>query len=257
MDRREFLIGMMTLAGGASAGPMAAHYRGYDAVGSSARMLLSARIASRGSHAFTRGVTVDVSFVALLPRHPSVEAAADSFGSFLNRNDQRRLERNLSYLADHLDELLGSDETRHVCSQWHHQQHHDFVEARAHIEKCKACRKTWKIAIHGTDIELIPLAYSEEVIVVAGPHGPNPKDRLHLPEVPRALRPALAGKEMRVRVRVNEYGVASVEDVWSPGISDFVVKRAVAEIESTPWAAATSHGRAVDENIRVIFRWQT
>ncbi len=257
MDRREFLIGMMTLAGGATAGPLLAHYRGYDTVGSSARMLFSARIASRGSHAFAHGVTVDVSFDTLLPRHPSVEAAVDSLGGFLSRIDQKRLERNLSYLADHIDELLGADEVRHVCSHWHHQQHHDFFAARAHIEKCKPCRKTWKIAIHDTDIELIPFAYSDEVTVLAGPQGPNPKDRIRLPDVPTGLRPALAGKEMRVQVRVNEYGVASVEDVWSPGISDFVVKRAVEQIESTPWAAATSHGRAVDENIRVIFRWQT
>lgn len=257
MDRREFLTGIMTLAGGAAAGPLAAHYHGYDTIGSSARMLLSARVASRGSRAFTRGITADIAADIILPRHPSVEAAVFSFGGHLSRHDRQRLERNLSYFADYIAELLDRDEVGYFCSHWHHRRHHDLFEARAHIEKCGVSRKAWKVITHDTDIELIPFVYSDQVTVLAGPKGPQPKSQLRLPEIPNTLRPALSGKEMRVRVRINEYGIASVEEVWSPGISDFVVERAVAQIERTPWAAATAHGHAIDENIRVIFRWET
>ncbi len=94
--------------------------------------------------------------------------------------------------------------------------------------------------------------------MVAGPQGPDPRRPLRLPEVPRGLRSSLDGKDLRLRVCVDRYGVASVAKVESRGISDFVVQRAVAQIESTPWTAASRpSGRTVDETVRVIFRWRS
>lgn len=257
MDRREFLTGVLALAGGAAAPPLLAHHRGHDAVESGARLLLAVRVGSRGSRELARGLRVGVTVARPRRRFLSIEAAVESLGPAVSRADRRRLERNLSYLADYLDEVLGRREAHHFCSHWHHGPG-DVFEARAHLSSCGACRGAWKVLIRGTGLDLIPFVYEETVTVVAGPEGPSPRSPLRLPEVPKALRPALDGKDLRLRVNVDRYGVASVTRVESRGISDFVVERAVAQIERTPWTAATRRsGRTVDEDVRVIFRWRS
>lgn len=259
MDRRQFLGCLMTLAGGAAAPPLLAHHRRDDPVESGARMLLSARVASRGSRTFARGLSVDVAVVAPSRSHfGSIAAAVASFGHDLDRYDRRRLERNLAYLEERLDRLLDRHEARHFCSHWHHHSGGTVLEVRAHVESCGACRAAWKVLVHGTRLEPIPFVYEDAVTVVAAPQGPGPRRPLRLPEVPQALRASLDGKDLRLRVCVDRYGVASVTRVESRGISDFVVERAVAQIERTPWTAATRRsGRTVDEDVRVIFRWRS
>ena len=259
MDRREFVIGMLTLAGGAACRPLFAHHGHYNVVESGSHLLLSVRIASRGSRAFAHGLPLEVTASAgLKPRFLSIESVVDRFGDRLSGSDRRQLERNLSFFADHFHEILDRDEARHFCSHWSHRTSHGPFEARAHLESCGACRQAWRVLIRSTRIDPVPLMIREEVTVVAGPQGADPKQRLHLPRLPDSMRPALAGKELRMRVCVDRHGVASVTRVESPDISDYVIRRAVRQIESTPWiAAAASSGRPVDDTVSVVFRWRS
>ena len=258
MDRREFLIGALTLAGGAASQPLFAHHRLLGVADSGARLLLATRAASRGSRAYTRGLSVEVSVRAPSPsRFGSVDAAVRGLGDCLSPSDRRQLARNLANLTEHLEQELSWQGARHFCSHWHH-DHSSVMAARAHLESCRACRSSWKILIRGTDVDLIPLVIMEQVTVIAGPQGADPKRRLHLPEVPDAFRPALAGKELRMKVCVDRHGVASVARVEGPGISSFVVRRAVEQVENTPWiAAASPAGWPMNDTVRVVFRWQS
>ncbi len=262
MDRRELLIGALALAGGAISKPLLAHHRLLDATDSGARLLLSNRVASRGSHAYVRGLSVAVLAPAVSfhqatgARFGSVDAAVRSLGAWVSQADRRRLARNLVYLAGHIEEELGWQGARHFCSHWHH--HRDVFEARDHLDSCRACRQSWKILIRGTEVTWIPLVITEEVTVIARPQGADPRRRLRLPEVPGSFRPALEGKELRMKVCVDRHGVASVTRVEGPDISDFVVRRAVEQVENTPWlAAASASGRPHSDTVQVVFRWQS
>ena len=259
MERREFLIGMLALAGSAAARPSLAHHGRFNVVESGAYLLHSTRVASRGCRAFARGLSVSLASTSgRQPRLWSVEGAVESFGDRLHSADKRQLERNLSFFADHFDEILDGDEAEHFSSYWNHGISISLSEARAHLESCGVCRRAQRVLLRETDLEWIPFLVTEEVTVIAGPQGADPKKRLRLPEVPYALRPALAGKELRMQVSVDRYGIASVTRVDSPDISDFVVRRAVHQIETTPWAAAANRiGRPVDDTVSIVFRWQS
>ena len=257
MDRREFLVGALALVGGVATKPLLAHHRLLGATDSCARLMLFNRVASRGSRAYSHGFAVEVSLQALTARHfGTVEAAVDGLGIVLSPEDRRRLGRNLAYLSAHLEEELGWQGARHLCSHWQHD--YGVFEARDHLESCRPCRRSWQILIHGTEVDWIPLVVREEVTVFAGPQGADPKSRLHLPEVPNSFRPGLAGKELRMKVCVDRHGVASVTRVDGHDISDFVVRRAVEQVETTPWlAAGRPDGLSVDDTVRVVFRWQS
>lgn len=256
MDRRELLIGALALAGGTVAKPLLAHHRLLGAADSAARLLLANRVASRGSRAHARGLTVDVSIqFHRVESRGSADGVLHVLGAGLSPADRRQLARNLEYLAEHLEDELGWQGARHFCSHWQHRQ--PVFEAREHLEECRACRHSWKILVRGTGITWIPLVITEEVTVLARPRGADPQRELHLPELPSSFRPALAGKELRMKVCVDRRGVASVTRVDGSGISDFVVRRAVEEVECTPWTAASAGGHPKNDTVRVVFRWQS
>ncbi|MEM7349320.1 MAG: hypothetical protein AAF657_00845 [Acidobacteriota bacterium] len=259
MERRDFLIGMLALAGGSATRPLFAHPGRFQAVESGATLLLMTSMASRGSRAFARGLPVDLATSSgRMARFWSVEGAVERFGERLGRADRLQLERNLSFFADHFAEIFDWDDARHFCSYWNHEVALNLVEARGHLESCGACRRARRILVQGTDLGLIPFMVADEVTVIAGPQGADPKKPLRLPEIPRSMRSALAGKELRMKVCVDHRGVASVTRVDSPNISDFVVRRAVNEVESTPWVAAANRiGRPTEDTVSVVFRWQS
>jgi len=259
MHRREFLIGLLALGGGVATRPLFAHPGRFHAVESGSYLLLMTQYASRESPAFAQGLSADQRFGSgMLPRLWSIDAATRSFGNRLSSSDRRQLERNLSFFADHFEEVLDRDDAEHFCAFWNHQVSHRLFEARGHVEACGSCRRVLEILIQGSDLEMIPFLVGEVVTVIAGPLGAGPKRRLQLPRVPDSLRPSLAGKELKMRVSVDRNGVASVTGVDSPDISEFVVRRAVYQVESTPWAAATrASNRSVDDSVSVVFRWES
>ena len=256
MDRRELLIGALALAGGAVSKPLRAHHRLLRASDSGARLLISNRVASRSSHAYARGLTVGVSIQLAHAQSHGDDALLRVLGAGLSPADRRQLARNLEYLAEHLEDELGWQGARHVCSHWQHSR--AVFEARAHLDTCRSCSQTWRILVRGTEITFIPLIITDEVTVLARPQGADPKRELHLPELPSSFRPALAGKELRMKVCVDRRGVASVTRVDGAGISDFVVRRAVEQVEGTPWAAASNAGgRPREDTVQVVFRWES
>ncbi len=259
MDRREFLIGLLTLAGGVATRPLFAHPGRFHAVESGSYLLLMTQFASRESAIFAQGLSTDQRFGSgMLPRLWSIDAATRSFGNRLSSSDRRQLERNLSFFADHFEEVLDDAAAEHFCAFWNHQVSHRLFEARGHVESCGPCRRALGVLIQGSDLEMIPFLVGEEVTVIAGPLGVGPRRRLQLPQVPDSLRASLAGKELKMRVRVDRHGVASVTRVDSPDISDFVVRRAVHQVESTPWAAAARvSNRSTDDSVSVVFRWES
>ena len=264
MDRRAFLLGLLTASGSTAVpGAALAHSRRRSSLDCGVHLLASARLAIRKSRRHIRGLSIEVASTPISSwrksshhsHHGPFTVLAHSLELKLSSSPFRRLERNLKRFEERFEKLMDRREARHFHDHWH-DGHWTAFDTREHLESCSACRRSFRMLIRDTDLDLIPVIFEEAVTVIAPFAGPEPVRPLHLPKVPDGMRSALKGKTLILQADVNRHGRAEVFGTYGRGFTDFVVQRAVDLVEKQAWHPARgADGRPCSEDVRIRFQW--
>jgi hypothetical protein len=112
----------------------------------------------------------------------------------------------------------------------------------------------------GQDVPPRDPEFQEGIVVTAryvAPTGPRVRGELSLPRLPAdALRSLAAGKQLVVRVRVDQEGKATVTGIDGLWLPEAVQQRVCESLESRPWIPGTdTSGAPRESEAVVIFLW--